>query len=357
MIDEKTLAPSSPFDVTQPLALHRALDSYISVVHEICPGVPREILDIWTLAPVDALAVSELLASVGRPVTVFDVGTFVGGSAFLFACHPAVVRVVSIDPNPLIADEINDKRDTLGTWLDAIENTELRVQDIAALALARFPEVAERIDLRLGHLGAPSDLVSAQLTGAVPLPRPDDGASQLIVFVDGGHTADAVYEDLREIFRQRPDAVAVLDDCRYAWGPFVQAGVARFLDERSAQGDEHRFRLLADVAPSLGRANLGMVYKAREPLLEDIVWAFARRFSKRMDLLRLLEREDELLQLQTASLQELETARERTEHLEAEIKHVGKELIACRERVVDLEQSTSWRVTAPLRRVRRPGGR
>ena len=135
MIDEKTLAPSSPFDVTQPLAMHRALDSYISVVHEICPGVPREILDIWTLAPVDALAVSELLASVGRPVTVFDIGTFVGGSAFVFACHPAVVRVVSIDPNPLIADEINDKRATLGTWLDAIENTELRVQDVAALAL------------------------------------------------------------------------------------------------------------------------------------------------------------------------------------------------------------------------------
>ena len=141
-----------------------------------------------------------------------------------------------------------------------------------------------------------------------------------------------------------------------AWGPFVQAGVARFLDERSAQGDEHRFRLLADVAPSLGRANLGTVYKAREPLLEDIVWAFARRFSKRMDLLRLLEREDELLQLQTASLMELETARERTEHLEAEIKHVGKELIACRSAWSTWSRALRGASTAPLRRVRKPRG-
>jgi len=352
-----TLAPISTFDVTQPLGLHRALSQYVSVVHEICSGVPREILDIWTLTPVDALAISEFLTSVGRPVTVFDVGTFVGGSAFLFGCHPGVISVVSIDPNPRIADEINDKRDTLGTWLDAIENTELRVQDIATLALGRFPQVAGRIELKRGHLGAPSNLVSAEVTDAVPLPPADGGASQLMVFVDGGHTADAVYQDLRAIFRQRPDAVAVLDDCRYAWGPFVQAGVARFLDERSAQGDEHRFRLLADVAPSLGRANLGTVYQAGNSPVEDILGAFARRFSKRMDLLRLLEREDELLELQSASVQELVTTRERAVQLDEELERAQKELTACKERVVDLEQSTSWRVTAPLRWLRIPGRR
>jgi len=348
-----SLASHSTIDVSQPLGVYRALSNYLSVVHEICSGVPREILEIWTLTPVDALAISELLTSVGRPVTVFDVGTFVGGSAFLFGSHPAVVRVVSIDPNPLIADEINDKRDTLGTWLDAIENTELRVQDIAALALARFPAVAARFQLLRGHLGAPSDLASAEATETISLPASDGGASQLVVFVDGGHSAEAVYEDLCEIFRQRPDAIAVLDDCRYAWGPFVQAGVARFLDERAAMADEHRFRLLADLVPSLGRANLGTVHKAGVPQLDQIVEAFARRFSKRMDLLTLLAREDELLQLQGASLRELEPLRERARQLEAELERIHRELGAAKARVVDLEQSTSWRITAPLRRLRK----
>jgi len=350
------LAQFRKFDVGQPLGLHRALSRYLSVVHEICPGVPRELLEVWTVAPVDALAISELVTSVGRPVTVFDVGTFVGGSAFVFACHPAVVHVVSIDPNPLIADEINDKQDTLGTWLDTIENTNLRVQDIAALAIARFPEVAELIDLRRGHLGAPSDLASAEATAPVRLPEAD-GVSQLLVFVDGGHTAEAVYEDLRETFNQRRDAVALLDDCRYAWGPFVQAGVARFLAERSAKADDYRFRLLADIVPALARSNLGTVYKAGEAQLEDVFKAFARRFSGRMDLVRLLEREEELLQMQSATMQELGPLRERVRELSEELQRVYPMLEAARQRVADLEQSTSWRVTEPLRRLRSTSSR
>jgi hypothetical protein len=352
-----SLEPKADLEASQPLAVYRALDDYMSVVQEICPGVPREILDVWTLTAVDALALSEFLTAVGRPVSVVDVGTFVGGSAFLFGSHPAVVHVMSIDPNPLISDEVNDKRDMLGTWLDGIENTELRVQDIAAHALARFPEVADSIQLLRGHLGAPSDLASVEVTKPVALPEPDDGATQLVVFVDGGHTAEAVYQDLREIFAQRPDAVAVLDDCRYAWGPFVQAGVARFLDEQSAMADGYRFRLFADLVPSLGRANLGTIYKAGVSRLEDILQAFARRFSTRMDLMRLLEREDELLRLQTASvasLKELEPLRNHARQLEEGLERTDRELAAARARIVDLEQSTSWRVTAPLRRIRQP---
>jgi hypothetical protein len=347
----------SLLDLSQPLGVHRALRSYISVVHTICPGVPLEILNVWTLAPVDALTLSELLSSVGRPVTVFDIGTFVGGSAFVFACHPSTTRVVSIDPNPLVADEINEKRDVLGTWVETIEDGEQRVQDIAALALRSFPEVAARIELQRGHLGAPSALVSAEATERVPLPPPDGGASRLVVFVDGGHTAEAVYSDLTAIFEERPDAIAVLDDCRYAWGPFVQAGVARFLGERAARGDEHRFRLIIDLAPSLGRANLGVVYKASDGGVEDILQSFARRFSKRIDLLRLLAREDELVQLQNETMESLQRAEARSADLEAELKRLENDLIACRGRVGDLLQSSSWRVTAPLRGLRSLGSR
>ncbi len=350
--------PLSGLDATQPLVLRRALGDYVSVVAEICPAVPRGFFDIWTLGPVDALAISELLTSLQGPVTVFDVGTFVGGSAFAFACHPAVTHVVSIDPNPLIADEINDKREMLQTSVDPDDVSQLRVQDVAALALARFPEVADRVELRRGHLGAPSDLPSTGGTEAVPLPPADRDGSRLVVFVDGGHTADAVFADLQAAFSQRPDALAVLDDCRFAWGPFVQAGVARFLEEHSGEKDRYRFRLLTDLVPALGRANLGLVYPAEDRRLEESLQVFARRFSGRMDLLRLLEREDELVHLQSATTARLEAALERASRLSQERDDLARQLEAmaeaaelAHERVLGLEQSTSWRLTAPLRRL------
>jgi len=353
-----TVPPVSGLDASQPLALRRALSAYVSAVAEICPAVPRGVLDIWTLGPVDSLAISELLTSLQRPVAVFDVGTFVGGSAFAFACHPAVTHVISIDPNPLIADEINDKREMLQTSVDPDDDSNLRVQDVAARALSRFPDVAARIELRRGHLGAPSDLPSTEDTEAVPLPPAEGDGAQLVVFVDGGHSADAVHADLRAAFSQRPDALAVLDDCRYAWGPFVQAGVARFLDEHSGEEGGYRFHLLTDLVPALGRANLGVVYPAGDDRVEESLQVFARRFSGRMDLLRLLEREDELVHLQSDTFGRLQAALERAQRLSEErdelagqLEQMAEAAGLAHERVLDLEQSTSWRLTAPLRRL------
>lgn len=348
----------STLDPSQLLAIRRALNHYGSVVHEICPGVPRDYFDIWTLGPVDTLAIFELLTSLEQPVAVFDVGTFVGGSAFAFASHPAVTGVVSIDPNPPIADEINDKRDMLRTSVELSGDANLRVLDVAAAALARFPAVAARIELRRGHLGASSDSPTIEPTEAVPLPVDNDG-SGLVVFIDGNHTSEAVHADLTAAFSQRPDALAILDDCRYAWGPFVQAGVARFLEDHRPPKARYRFRLVTDLVPSLSRANLGLVHQADDPRLEQSLEAFSRRFSGRMDLLRLLEREDELVHLQSATSKELKAARERALRLSKERDELAEQLEVvteraelAHERVADLEQSTSWRVTAPLRRLR-----
>ncbi len=117
---------------------------------------------------------------------------------------------------------------------------------------------------------------------------------------------------------------------------------------------------------------------------------FVRRFSGRLELLQLLEREDELVTLASATAQELSAARRlidegselagqitrlnlEREELAAELAALGtvasevdalkrerddlarqlsrteEAAHAAHERVLELEQSTSWRLTAPLR--------
>jgi hypothetical protein len=115
----------------------------------------------------------------------------------------------------------------------------------------------------------------------------------LVAYVDSLHTREGVRADLEAIFSRNPHAIALLDDCRHAWGPYVQAGVVDFMEHAA---EKHHFRLAGDLAPGLARSNLGVLYpQSLAGTVNEALAGVAGAFSKRLDPLRLLRREEELV--------------------------------------------------------------
>jgi hypothetical protein len=243
--------------------------------------VPRATIDLWSIFRDDALALSYLFDELDGDLAVLDVGTFVGVSAMLFAVQPRVRHVTSIDPNPLVADELSETGAAVG--LPPVEGGAVagstRVQEVAARALSRFDSERAKIALVEGT----TDDVGT--TAKIPDPR-SVGADRLVAFVDGLHSAAAVEADLSAIFEANRDALVILDDCRYYWGPFVQAGVAHFLERT---GDEFAFRLVADTGLSLATCTLGLVYRrANGAATEAALERTAERVSRDQGALHLM---------------------------------------------------------------------
>src|SRR5215217_9249049 len=232
----------------------KRLDEYKSTVTRLFPVLPRGLVNGWSIQDADAIALARLLECYPRePVFVLEVGTFVGTSAFHFACQPKVSEVVSIDTNislAKLADQLANRQDTEDIRQE-IEDFRLRalpnmgVLDVAEAVLACFPEQRQKVRLVTGT------------TRSVHIPTPMNGAS-LVAFVDGSHGKESVEGDLRAIFEQNPYAVAVLHDCVAArTGPAVLTGVAAFI-EASSIG--YRFRLFKQLGTLSTSPNLGILY-------------------------------------------------------------------------------------------------
>jgi len=296
----------------------RRFDEYKGTVSRLFPALPKAYVDAWSISNTDALILAHFLECYPRKVIVLDIGTFVGVSAFHFASLPEVLRVIGVDPNPTIADEINDKFEVLGGGIDPEPLRNLRVQDVAKAALAEFGDEQQKIRLCVGVVGSGrvgirqgSPEVPEKVE--VPAPEPADDAS-LLAFVDGLHTREGVRADLEAIFERNPHAVAILDDCRYAWGPSIQAGVVDFM-ERSEQ--KYHFRLFGDLGPGLATSKLGVVYPDTDAdETGHSLSELSDLFSERLDLLRLLRREEELVDIANELDRELTQAR--TQLAEAE---------------------------------------
>jgi hypothetical protein len=264
-------------------------------------------------------------------VIVLDIGKFIGASAFHFASQPGVLRVISANPNPMIADEINDKSGVLGSRIDLESLRNLRVLDIAGAALAEFADEQHKIQLRVGVVGSTQEGTQQDLSeGAtrveVPAPEPSDDAA-LLAFIDGLHNKEGVRADLEAVFGKNPRALVILDDCRGSWGPFVQAGVVEFI-ERSEQ--KYHFRLFGDLSFGLATSSLGIVYA--DTGADEVEYSLAELselFSERLEWLRLLRREDELIGIITDVRRELNQTRDElveTQARWAEIKERHSQL-------------------------------
>jgi len=275
----------------------RRLDEYRETVSRLFPNLPRNYVDLWSMKNVDALASALFLQCYPRKVAVLDIGTFVGVSAFHFASLPEVSRVLSVDPNPTLADEISDKGEALGVEFDVEPLRKLRVLDVARAALAEFADEKAKIELRVGTVasnrtGRQGDPLATSGKAETPVLELSDG-ERLVAFVDGLHTREAVEADLETIFENNPRAVAILDDCRRLWGPFVQAGVVNFMEKTQ---HKYHFQLFGDLGPGIATSTLGIVYPDVDAAeVQGALTEFRGFFSERLDLLWLVQREQELI--------------------------------------------------------------
>jgi hypothetical protein len=338
------IEPARPEPGTEVAAERRLerVEAYKDEVARVVSSIPRATIDLWSIFRDDALALTCFLDCLSGKDAVLDVGTFVGVSAFLFASHPSVVHVTTVDPNPLVREELQETGATAG--LSDIPEVDgpsrnSRVHDIAREALKRFPEERAKIHIQEG--------VIASTDGAhriVPIPDPAaHGAARLIAFVDGLHTTEAVRADVDSVFNDRPDAIVFLDDCRYFWGPFVQAGVAANLEKRPGLS----FRLIADVSDSLGSCTLGIVYaEGVADEVEDTLARVAEMVRSTYGTLALVEAgrklNDRLRQLE----RELEALAEQRDLARADADEAQT-------RLSEIVDSTSWRIVTALRRFGR----
>jgi hypothetical protein len=356
-------------DIGGSLEARRRLSSYAESVVAEYPGLPLPIVSTWSIAPLDAMAVWALLATVDEEVVAVDVGAFVGVSAFVLSSHSLVKKVISIDPNPLVTDEVNEKAGALGTWL-APEDlpSDLRVLDVARCTLRRFMAEATKIEFFEGYLSPGT----SQLESIANDPRKFDLGTlderlPVFAFIDALHTPEGVSQDLTALFSAKPEAMAVLDDCRRYWGPFVQSGVCRFLEMHP----DYEFALVADRCPSLASSNLGIVYLKGGPI-GPAMDEFALSFGRAIDVIALIEREEQLttqvaaLYKEVTSLgkttavmrEEFDAAKHRAVEAETDLRRVTGELQRASVRsqdlsteLADVRASRSWKVTAPIRRV------
>ncbi len=239
------------------------LGEYSDTVARVLPSeVPR----FWSVSNVDALALGCFLDLYSREAIVLDIGTFVGVSAVCFAVQPSVARVVSVDPNPRIADEVGDKSNVTNFEANYRKLGEARVLDVAREALSSFPEERRKIHLTEGVVGTSQVGVhGAAIEGArkvgVPGVDPTTDGLSLVAFVDGLHTDEGVRADLEAVFEASPRAVAILHDCRSEWGAAVAKGAEDFI---SSSKDGYAFELVGPLGAGLGTPNMGIVFPDRD---------------------------------------------------------------------------------------------
>jgi hypothetical protein len=310
----------------EPLARVELLERYKDAVADALDGVPRDAIDLWSIYRDDALALSYFFDELRYDVSALDVGTFVGVSALLLASQPRVLHVTSVDPNPFVADELDDtgKAAGLAPTAGAAATPQIRVQDVAAAALRGFPREQEKIDLVQG-------VIAGSASPVVPVPDPSSHeALRLVAFVDGLHTTTAVSADIEAILAAQPNAIVILDDCRYFWGPFVQAGVARVLE---ASTTPLIFRLIADVSVALGTCTLGVLYP-RE-LREEIEGAFDRAATR-------ISHERGSLATAVSSLQPT------VDRLERELDEARAAAAAAGDELAQIRSTKAWRMSERL---------
>jgi septal ring factor EnvC (AmiA/AmiB activator) len=130
-----------------------------------------------------------------------------------------------------------------------------------------------------------------------------------------------------------------MDDCRHAWGPYVQAGVVDFVQQAS---DKYRFDLIGDLGPGLATSNLGIVYPhSRAAEVRKTLDQVRELFSQRLDPLRLLRREEELISTINSTTDDLRQLRKTISRLEARASHLQERKSELEKRNADLTTQIS----------------
>ena len=282
--------------VTHVLDHTRRLEEYKETVSRLFPSLPKDLVDAHSIRDVDALVLALFVRCYPHELSVLDVGTFVGVSAFHFASQPSVVRVLGVDPELPQDAETGETLRALESEVEPETLQGLRSMDVARTAVAEFADESAKVELRAGNIGsALTDHGGDTPDGSEKMPAQQELTEDqpLLAFVNGVRTREAVGADLRAIFKAHPRAIAVLDHCRGAEGFFVQAGIAGFMEGSQT---EYHFRLFGDLSSGMATSNLGIVYPdVDSDEVHKCLMELAHLFSERLDPLWLASREQELI--------------------------------------------------------------
>ena len=253
------------------------LREYRDTVERLFPALTKPTLDSLSISAADALFVGLFMDYHPRRSLAVEKGVLLGTSTFVLAGHPKVSRVIGLTDGGDNSDDVE-------------ESEELEVSDMARAALAEHASVWRKIELH-DSAGKSVGEVAAEAVGETADSSTRD--ESLIFLVNRPQEREEVSGDLGTIFDRYPQATVFLGNCRKSRGPFVQAGIADFLEE--AQNDHH-FRLAGDLGLGMTGGSLGVVYPDQEaPMVDEVLGEIGRQFSERLDPLRLLQREEELL--------------------------------------------------------------
>src|SRR5918999_6467404 len=147
---------------TQVVEHMRRLEEYRETISRLFPALPRDLVDARAIKDVDALVLALFLRCYPHALSVLEVGTSFGVATFHFAGQPSVLRVLGVDPDPLVTE-------------DAGKTSSI---DIARAALAEFADESLKIELRTGDVSSPWTNAAQEL--------PED--EPLLAFVGGAHT-------------------------------------------------------------------------------------------------------------------------------------------------------------------------
>lgn len=292
-VDEDSWQPNSAGEYLAVLA------EYQNAVLQLLPALPQSTVSLLSISPVDALALGYFLQHPTYSTIVLDTGAFLGASAFFFASHSNVSRVVGVSRNPTLAELVGAAPDIQGKEVGIESLQDVRAFDVTRAAFDKLDhEDRKKVEVREAKA---DDAWAESLTTDA-----EQGAGP-VVFVGGLSTREDVRVHLEEVFEQNPHAMFFLDNCRYDLGPFVQAGVADFIEQAA---DEYRFQLIGDLGPGPASSSLGVLYPGSSAAqVEKCLATVKRAFSERLDPLRLLNREEELIAAVGKANQELAQVR------------------------------------------------
>jgi hypothetical protein len=279
----------------------RQFDDYKDKLRQLFPLLPGDYVDSRSISRGDALALGYFLECYPRRVIVLDIGSFISASAVHLASEPKVLRVISVGPNPVIVDEIDNGLRTHSNSPGTRSLHDLRAVDVARAVLTEFPDEQQKIELRVSTVGHTegnrhASIQESSLSGSdrmeIPALEPPDSVSP-VALVSGIHTREGVQYALEAILEKNPHAIVILDGCRGSHGPFVQAGVVSLMEGTQ---EKYHFQLFGDLGPGIATSGLGIVYPDLDVAeVEQTLMEFTELFSERLDPLRLLRREEELI--------------------------------------------------------------
>lgn len=312
------------------------LQEYRATVERLFPTLERRTLDTLSISPADALFVGHFLDDYPRRATVLERGGSLGTSALLLASHPKVARVVATDPNLPIEEDVPGLRGRNGS--SAVGTPEhLGTLDVARAVFEEYPVARQRVELYDSVEGSIEETIPYALSGGT-----DASAGEgLIVLINNPQSREEVASELKVIFERHPRAVTFLGNCRRSRSPFVQAGVANFMEEAK---DDYHFQLACDLGIGLASSSLGVVYHDQAAAeVVRVLGEVSRRFSGRLDPLRLLQQEEELVENIDKATQELGQARRRNSVLSKQNSELQKRISALTRRNEHLSNHYSSR--------------